>query len=173
MKRITRAVVLDEKFAPNVDIRRYLEDELVRIFTNRHISPLPSESDIQYLVPKASGQFIYASTAVKFIDDDNCNPREQLDIILELRPVNSSSPFALLDQLYKQILSQQPDVRFLRGLFVLIIALGEPRFQFICRQLPISEAEIAAKTAQDAFTFADRGFEDHGLSSFVARLLSG
>ena len=145
MKDITRTVVLDEKFAPSDDIRRYLEDELFRIFTKRHISPLPSDSDIQHLVAKASGQFIYAATVIKFIDDDDCDPREQLDIILKLRPVNSSSPYAQLDQLYIQILSQQPDVRLLRDIFVLIIALGEPRFQFICRRLRINEEKLRRK----------------------------
>ncbi|KAF8347571.1 hypothetical protein F5887DRAFT_881973, partial [Amanita rubescens] len=93
MKKLTRTVVLDEKFAPNDDIWRYLEDELFRIFSKRHISLLPSDSDIQHLVSKASGQFIYASTVIKFTDDDDCNPRKQLDIIFKLRRVNSSSPY--------------------------------------------------------------------------------
>ncbi|KAF8347419.1 hypothetical protein F5887DRAFT_1172591, partial [Amanita rubescens] len=90
MKNVTRVVVLDEKFAPNNDIRRYLEDELFRIFTKRNISSLPSDEDINHLVSKASGQFIYAST---------------LNIILKLHTVDSSSPYAQLDQLYIQILS--------------------------------------------------------------------
>ena len=145
MKNITRTVVLDEEFAPSGDIRRYLEDELFRIFTKRNISPLTSNEDIHCLVSKASGQFIYASTIIKFIDDDDCNPREQLDIILKLRTVNSSSPYAPLDQLYIQILAQQPDIRFLRDVFVLIIALGDPNFKFICRRLQISEENLRAK----------------------------
>src|SRR6266576_5216889 len=96
-----------------------------------------------HLVSKASGQFIYASTVIKFIDDDDCNPREQLDIILKLRPVNSSSPYAQLDQLYIQILSQQPDVRLLRDIFVLIIAIGEPRFRYLSA-VTNQQGEIAA-----------------------------
>ncbi len=145
MQSITRAIVLDEKFAPNDDIRRYLEDEFFRIFTKRNISSLPSDEDIHHLISKASGQYIYASTVVKFIDDDGCSPREQLDIILKLRPANSLSPYAQLDQLYIQILSQQPDVRFLRDIFALIIALGDPSFNFICRRLRISEENLLLK----------------------------
>src|SRR6266550_7019225 len=98
-----------------------------------------------HLVSKASGQFIYASTVIKFIDDDDCNPREQLDIILKLRPVHSSSPYAQLDQLYIQILSQQPDIKLLRDIFILIIALGDPGFKFICRRLRISGEELRRK----------------------------
>ena len=145
MKNVTRVVVLDEKFAPNDDIQRYLEDEFFRIFTKRNISPLPSDEDIHHLVSKASGQFIYASTVIKFIDDDDCNPREQLNIILKLRTVNSSSPYAQLDQLYIQILSQRPDVKFLRDVFALIIARGQPSFEFICRRLRISEENLRLK----------------------------
>ncbi|KAF8338372.1 hypothetical protein F5887DRAFT_517372 [Amanita rubescens] len=146
MKDITRNIVLDEKFAPSNDIRRYLEDELFRIFTERNISCLPSEADIHHLVFKASGQFIYASTVIKFTDDDDCNPREQLDIILKLRPVNSSSePYAQLDQLYIQILSQQPDIELLRDIFVLVIALSQLHPNSICRRLRISEEELRRK----------------------------
>ncbi len=145
MKNVTRVVVLDKKFAPNDDIRRYLEDEFFRIFTKRNISSLPSDEDINHLVSKASGQFVYASTIIKFIDDDDCNPREQLDIILKLRTVNSSSPYAQLDQLYLQILSQQSDIKLLRDVFVLIIALGITQSKFICRRLRISEENLRLK----------------------------
>ena len=81
MKKLTHAVVLpvDEKFAPNDDTRRYLEDEF---FSKRHISPLPSDSDIQRLISKASGQFIYASTVIKFIDDDDQAPSSQFVLVI-------------------------------------------------------------------------------------------
>jgi hypothetical protein len=132
MQNITGAIVLDEKYAPNDDIRRYLEDEFFRIFTKRNISSIPSDTDIDHLVSKASGQFIYASTVIKFIDDDDYSPSEQLDIVLNLRPACLPSPYAQLDQLYIQIFSQQPDVRFLRD--IIIISLGDPSFYFICRR---------------------------------------
>ena len=145
MQNTTRTIVLDETFAPNNDIRKYLEDEFFRIFSKRNTSSPPSNEDVHHLVSKASGQFIYASTIIKFIDDDDCQPKEQLAIILKLRPVTSSSPYAQLDQLYIQILSRQPDVRFLRDVFVLIIALGGSNIKFICRRLRISENNLQLK----------------------------
>jgi len=145
IKDITRTVVLNETFAPSVDIQMYLEDELFRIYTKRGISSLPSDADINYLVSKASGQFVYASAVINFIDNDDFNPKEQLDIVLKHRPANASSPYAQLDQLYVQILSQQPDIRFLRDVFVLIIALGDPGFKVICRHLRISEENLRLK----------------------------
>ena len=132
MKTVACALVLDDSFAPMDDIRRYLEDEFFRIFTKRQISPLPSDGDIYRLVHKSSSQFVYASIVIKFVDDEDYNPREQLDIILKLRTVPSSSSFAQLDLLYHQILSQQPETRFLRDAFVLIIGLGRPTVAFVC-----------------------------------------
>ena len=145
MKTVTHALMLDDSFDPNNDIQRYLKDELLRIFTKRQISSLPSDADIDPLVFRSSGQFIYASTVIKFVDDKDCNPRKQLDIILKLRAAHSSSPFAQLDLLYQQILSQQHDTRFLRDAFVLIIALGNPRVAFACRWLWICEEDLKLK----------------------------
>ena len=145
MKAVTQALKLDNSFAPNDDIRRYLEDEFFRIFTKRQISPLPSSDNIDRIVSKSSGQFIYASTVVKFVDDEDYNPRNQLDAILKFRTPHSLSPFAQLDLLYHQILSQQHDTRFSRDAFVLVIALGRPRIAFICRRLRISEEDLRLK----------------------------
>ena len=142
---LVHGVALDERFAPNHDIQRYLEAELSRIFEKNGFSPHPSPAEIQHLVSKSSGQFIYASTAVKFINDDNFNPRTQLDIILNLRPASSLAPFAELDQLYVQVLSQQPDTRLLRDVFALIIGLGQPDINFICRRLRISKDDLLRK----------------------------
>ncbi|KAF8347636.1 hypothetical protein F5887DRAFT_863243, partial [Amanita rubescens] len=95
MTNVTQPVLLDDQFEPENDIRRYLEDEFVRICTERELSlsGWPPNGVIDKLVSKSSGQFIYASTVVKFIDDINGDPRAQLDIVLKLRPVDFSSPF--------------------------------------------------------------------------------
>ena len=145
MKTVSRALILDDSFDPDNDIRRYLEDELFRIFTKRQISSFPSDADIDPLVFKSSGQFIYASTVIRFVDDEDCHPRQQLDIILKLRTAHSPSPFAQLDLLYLQILSQQHDTRFLRDAFVPILALGRPSIAFTCSWLWIREEDLKLK----------------------------
>lgn len=159
-------VPLDDTFAPNEDIRRYLEDTFLDIFTKRQISPLPTDADIDYLVLKASGQFIYAATIVKFIDDDNCHPKEQLTVILKnlkLRPINLSSPYAPLDELYIQVLSQQRDTRLLRDIFVLIIALGQPDWAFICRRLQENQEDLVIKLRRlsSLLQISDSGIETY------------
>ena len=149
MTGITYEVSLNDQFNPNDDIQRYLEGELARIREEHKDSKLPPgwppSRAIEQLVSKSSGQFIYASTVVKFIDDIYDDPRERLDIVFKTRPVNSASPFAELDQLYIQILSQQPNVRLLRDLFTLIIALRNPKIKFVCRRLQIREEQLERK----------------------------
>ena len=147
MTGITHAVSLNDQFKPDDDIRRFLEDEFARIRAEHKLFKFPPGwppgETIDQLVSKSSGQFIYASTVVKFVDD--IDPREQLDIVLKIHPVNSASPFAELDQLYVQILSQQPNIRLLRDLFTLIIALRNPKIQFVCQRLRIKEEQLERK----------------------------
>ncbi|KAJ7245761.1 hypothetical protein C8J57DRAFT_1190748 [Mycena rebaudengoi] len=94
------------------DVRMYLEDEFARIHREHHqtmagvSSPWPSSDVIKYLVDKSSGYFIYAATVIKFVDDRNFRPTEQLKALQDTS--NSESPFSALDQLYTQILSTVP-----------------------------------------------------------------
>ncbi|KAF9472890.1 hypothetical protein BDN70DRAFT_818001, partial [Pholiota conissans] len=66
-----RSVVLDDEYKPNDDIRLFLMDSFYDIKTTHpyHYSvpeTWPSQSDIDTLVEKSSGQFIYASLVVKY-----------------------------------------------------------------------------------------------------------
>ena len=112
MKRTTLSLVLDET---DDDIRKYLRDEFSRIFTERRILPLPEANVIDRLVSEASGQFIYALTLIKFVNGGNqdCNFQSQLDAILKQgrRQAKPAFSYSTLNQLYIQILSQQPNVR--------------------------------------------------------------
>ena len=147
MTNLTLPVVLDNRFTPGEDIRRYLVDEFARIYTEHQLSlsPWPPYGAVDKLVSKSSGQFIYTATVVKFIDDIGGDPRAQLDIILKIHPPEFSSPYAELDQLYIQILSQQPDIRLLRDTFTLIIALRQPTITFVCQRLQISREDLEHK----------------------------
>jgi hypothetical protein len=102
---------IDQSFE---DVRTYLRDEFLRIHckhrTMRNIvAPWPSAEVLEMLVKKSSGYFIYASTVIKFVDDEYSRPSEQLDIIQNIVPHKSESPFKALDQLYFRILSGVPD----------------------------------------------------------------
>ncbi|KAJ7825244.1 hypothetical protein B0H13DRAFT_1658055 [Mycena leptocephala] len=95
------------------DVRTYLCDEFSRIHrehsTMKNIpTPWPAPQILEIFVRKSSGYFIYASTAIRFIDDEYFSPCEQLDIIIQNLPLDSESPFTSLDQLYIQILQGVP-----------------------------------------------------------------
>jgi len=102
---------LNNDFLPDEDIRRFLTDKFHEI---KKCHPLrsgipsvwPSKEQMDELIRKASGQFIYASLSVRFIKSACDSPMRQLDIILGLRPpINHNLPFAQLDALYTFILS--------------------------------------------------------------------
>jgi hypothetical protein len=97
------------------DTRTYLRQEFDRIHrehseTMGNISkPWPSRAILESLVDKSSGYFIYASTVIKFVDDEWSRPTERLAIVQNLTADSDSEhPFATLDQLYTQILLGVP-----------------------------------------------------------------
>ncbi|KAF7372932.1 putative nwd2 protein [Mycena sanguinolenta] len=92
------------------DVRKYLSDEFARIHREhdtmaRIQSPWPSEYILEELVRKSSGYFIYASTIIKFIDDKNYRPTQQLAMVQDTTTTGSESAFNTLDQLYLTILT--------------------------------------------------------------------
>ncbi|KDR78558.1 hypothetical protein GALMADRAFT_243978 [Galerina marginata CBS 339.88] len=105
---ITDRLVLDEKYHPNDDIRLFLVESFESV-TRTHelrlvLPPLwPSNDDIDSLVRKSSGQFIYAATVVKFVKSSRQRPNKQLDTILDVTATGSATPFAELDALYSTI----------------------------------------------------------------------
>ncbi|KAJ7648608.1 hypothetical protein DFH06DRAFT_1095375 [Mycena polygramma] len=95
------------------DVRAYLRDEFSRIHrehkeTMRAIpKPWPHPDILEELVRNSSGYFIYAATVIRFVDNQDFRPTEQLRA-LRLPKRESDSPFADLDQMYLQILSTVP-----------------------------------------------------------------
>ncbi|KAF8990387.1 hypothetical protein BDQ17DRAFT_1203872, partial [Cyathus striatus] len=87
---ITTHLTLDRKYHPDQDIEKYLLDAFNTI-KQRHALAFelsgtpnwPTWHDLWILVHRSSGQFIYASTVVKFISDDNHDPREALRAIID------------------------------------------------------------------------------------------
>ncbi|KAF7377544.1 Protein kinase domain-containing protein [Mycena sanguinolenta] len=112
------------------DVWRYFVDEFARIHREhrdtmaRILLPWPAPQVVESLVQKSSGYFVYASIVVKFIDDKDFRPTERLDVILGTKEAEDESPFAALDQLYIQILSQvRARPRLLRVLTVIAAKL--------------------------------------------------
>ncbi|KAK7037291.1 hypothetical protein VNI00_011282 [Paramarasmius palmivorus] len=128
-----QSAVLDVTFRPARDIEIFLSTEFGRIRQdplNAHIqfpNPWPEPGVICALAHKACGQFIYAKTVVKFIDNEYSNPCTQLQIVLS--PESHSGPefdlpFRDLDLLYHQILASNPQRSKVREVIQAVMATG-------------------------------------------------
>ncbi|KAF9071826.1 hypothetical protein BDP27DRAFT_1321438, partial [Rhodocollybia butyracea] len=102
---------ISDSFQSGVDIAEYLKHEFNMIrqshgSTMAHVAQdWPGNHIIQQLVQRACGQFIYASTILKYVGDYCALPTEQLTIILNVAvPEHFGSPYPDLDLLYMLIL---------------------------------------------------------------------
>ncbi|KAF8175122.1 hypothetical protein BJ912DRAFT_824668, partial [Pholiota molesta] len=124
LSSLAKSLVLDDKYTPDKDIKIYFESEFHDI-QQEHFPLLherwPAESDVDLLVSKASGQFIFAATVIKFIESPRHSPTDRLKIIIGLASAGNETPFALLDALYRFILGSVADVQKVLNVFTLLL----------------------------------------------------
>ncbi|KAJ3536976.1 hypothetical protein NMY22_g5799 [Coprinellus aureogranulatus] len=100
-------IFLDDKYDPDKDIELFLNSKFAELRRRYGLASFtwPRQSDIATLVQNASGQFIYAATVVRFVDTPGRSPKEQLDVVLSIKPLQEGpSPFHSLDALYTAVL---------------------------------------------------------------------
>ena len=131
LNETTYHLVLDDSYDPDRDIATFLQSSFSDIHRRRHTRfpsmlslplPWPSENVISFLVEKSSGQFIFAATVIRFVDEDRKFPPDQLKIVLDLckscdASLHETNPLALLDQLYAHVLRSCQEIN--RVLFLL------------------------------------------------------
>jgi len=106
-------IILDGDYETRKELRQHLrvgfEDIFMRqcdlMFGVR--SPWPSKEQLEDLADRASGQFLYASTVLRFVDSDDTHPVHQLELILSRQP-GSIAAFSSMDDLYTLILESCP-----------------------------------------------------------------
>jgi len=84
--------------------------------------PWPSEDDLRTLAYRASGQFLYAATVLRFVGSDDTHPVRQLQLILTRQP-GSVAAFSSMDDLYSQILRLCPGQEALPSLLRSLVFL--------------------------------------------------
>ena len=124
---ITARLVLDDRYHPDDDIKLFLVESFESVKRTHELRSLlprvwPTDDEIDQLVRKSSGQFIYAATVVKFVKSSRGRPNEQLDIILGTAAAADAAPFAELDGLYCRIFSLVSKDHLPRALEVLSVA---------------------------------------------------
>ncbi|KIL67249.1 hypothetical protein M378DRAFT_298424 [Amanita muscaria Koide BX008] len=135
------------------DVARYLTDKFYEI---RHPGDGSSPSDISDLVEASRGQFLYAATIVKLLDEDGHHPRDVLEMIR-----GSSLPSPDLNKLYKAILRRAQDTirnqaieggldyqtewrRMMDSLAILIFFAENVHF-FVPKSFPVIESLLGLK----------------------------
>jgi hypothetical protein len=109
-------LALDDTYKPDDDIWLFLADNFRQVKDThpmRHYldNLWPSVDVLKGLVEKSSGQFIYASTVVKYVSSIRHKPTERLNVILGIQPPRHARemPFGELDALYSHIFSSVED----------------------------------------------------------------
>ncbi|KAF5324236.1 hypothetical protein D9619_011255 [Psilocybe cf. subviscida] len=111
-----QTIFLDDQYSPENDIRQFVKTEFRKIKGShpsaRSLPPeWPSVPDVEEIVTKSSGQFIYAATVMRYIARASTVPSLSLKRVQGIIPAASNSPFTHLDSIYAFILSQVDDLR--------------------------------------------------------------
>ena len=123
-------LALDDTYKPDDDIRLFLTDNFKQVKDThpmqRYLDHLwPSVDVLDQLVKKSSGQFIYASTVVKYVSSIRHQPADRLNIVLGICPPRHARemPFGELDALYTHIFTSVEDretLLLILGFFLII-----------------------------------------------------
>ncbi|PPQ74805.1 hypothetical protein CVT26_004872 [Gymnopilus dilepis] len=114
LNSLSTRLALADDYQADRDIKYFLSEEFQQIkqthtLGKRLPAKWPSVETMEHLLQKSSGQFIYASTAIKFVKSKRHDPDERLRIILGLQPPGKDLPFADLDALYRHLFSTVDD----------------------------------------------------------------
>ncbi|PPQ63870.1 hypothetical protein CVT24_009496 [Panaeolus cyanescens] len=108
---LLRNVSLLDECEVDSDIEAFITHEIAEIrrshpFKHRIPADWPSLGLVYRLVERSNGQFIYASTVLKYINDHRHYPHKRLDSILNNTVPENDQPYAELDALYLNILQK-------------------------------------------------------------------
>lgn len=130
------------------DIERFLLDGFESIISNNprmmgYVQrPWPPPGVVRSLVLQASGQFIYASTILKFVGNssDFSDPVKQLRIITDGDEAARSVAFSELDALYRKILLSYPRLEPLKAVLAgLLFRMTVPAIEHL---LDVDQREL-------------------------------
>jgi len=136
--RLSRLALSDE-YAAKKDIRQYLKDSFEKIRREHHLASYipdswPTPDALDELTQKSSGQFIFASTAVKYTGGDPSElPTRRLDVICRLQPPRGKEdlPYAELDSLYNHVLSNVHDIERVKQVLGVLLIVNDGQ-KFLC-----------------------------------------
>ena len=149
LNRISAVISLNDDIDADADIRTFLVEKFAR--TKNHL-PYPPNGDwptpenIDYLISKSSGQFIFAATVERYV----CSPKNRHQAVTRLKHVldlrllphledKKKHPFADLDALYHLILRTRNDVNM--SINATAICLEYPKYIITVSLADVSKAQ--------------------------------
>ncbi|KAM6499599.1 hypothetical protein JOM56_005107 [Amanita muscaria] len=113
----------------NRDVEKYIVDKFSVVASKQGLKPSwPGQEIIEEFVFKSSGNFIFASAVMRYISDEDYSAVSQLDIVRNLKPHGTMSPFAPLDELYLEVLKQPRDQDFLKTFLALLVGCSSVKW---------------------------------------------
>ncbi|KAF9058256.1 hypothetical protein BJ165DRAFT_119967 [Panaeolus papilionaceus] len=109
--QLLRSISLLDHCDSDHDIRVFVNDETAEIKQSHPLNyripaGWPSPELVEEIIERASGQFVFAATIIKYIKDLRGHPCERLETILKHTLPSDDQPYADLDTLYLHILRQ-------------------------------------------------------------------
>jgi len=125
-------LALSDEYSAEEDIYQFLKDSFETIRREHPLASYipfswPSAEVLHELTRKSSGQFIFASTTVKYIGGDPHQlPHRRLDVIRRLQPPKGEEdmPYVELNSLYHHVLSNVNNVEAIKQILGVLIILN-------------------------------------------------
>jgi hypothetical protein len=148
-RSMTRTLPLTDNYQSTADIRHFLTSSFHEIRGKHIYLPVswPQQTNINNLVEKSSGQFIFAATVIRYIAGGGHGHEKRLNTVLALRSSDTrDTPFAMLDALYLQIFWSVADDKIERVMEVLsaIICLNVDRLDVLEEFFHYRPGELAS-----------------------------
>jgi len=130
LRQLHLPITLVDDYETSEELKKYMRSGFDRIY-ERHSDlmfavekPWPSDEELRALARRASGQFLYASTILRFVDADDAHPVRQLELIFS----RQSLAFSDMDELYTLILESSPRQEMLSSILCSVVYMhGETR----------------------------------------------
>jgi len=113
------------------DIRSYL-DHMVKGIRKRHpcrallSERWPAKSDLETIVTRSSGQFIYAATVIGYIQSPDHNPRDRLQGLVASE--SRTNAFDALDDFYRALMASIEDLETAKEILGIELVRSSPQF---------------------------------------------
>ena len=133
VQHLLARLALSDKYAPEEDIYEFLKDSFEKIRREHPLASYipdswPTTEVLHDLTQKSSGQFIFASTTVKYTGGDPHElPTRRLDVIRRLQPPRGEKdlPYAELDSLYNHVLSKVHNIEGVKQVLGVLLIVND------------------------------------------------